>query len=264
MMFDDNPGAVALITGAGSGIGAATARLLAAEGVHGLVLMEWNADSLARIREEVGLPDDRLLCLAQDVADPKAWDEAAAQIAAKFGRLDYAVANAGIPAGGPLVKCSFEEWRRVIAVNLDGVFLTLKTGLKMIGEGGRGGAMVVIASVAAIKAEQGAGPYAAAKAGAVQLSKVAAREGARDQIRVNVVLPGGVKTPIWNGLPFFDSLSDKMGGNEAAFDAMAKGGTPLGRFAAPEELANQIGHLLSSRSQPMTGASVVVDGGLSA
>jgi NAD(P)-dependent dehydrogenase (short-subunit alcohol dehydrogenase family) len=254
---------VALITGAASGIGAATAKHLAADGVGGLVLMDRDAAGLAIIARELGLAPSHTLQRAHDVADETAWQQTANAIQERFGRLDYAVANAGISDAGTIAEFPFERWRKVMAVNLDGVFLTLKTAMPLIKAGGRGGAIVVVSSVSGVKAEPGVGAYGASKAAAVQLAKVAAKEGAPDRIRVNAILPGGVETPIWRAMPFLQDLIAEHGSEAAAFAAMAKMATPLGRYARADEIAAQIAHLLSDDSELMTGAAVVIDGGYS-
>lgn len=251
------PEQVALVTGAASGVGAATAAALAREGVGGLVLVDRDAGALAALP----VAGPRVLRRAHDVADEAAWEETAAAVAATFGRLDLAVANAGIADSGAVADYAFTAWRRVLAANLDGVFLTLRCALRLMRSGGRGGAVVVVASAAALKAEPGAAAYGASKAGAVQLARVAAKEGAADRIRVNAILPGGVETPMWRGMPFFRDLVVEKGGEGAAFQALAAGATPLGRFARPEEIADQIALLLSERCAAMTGASIVMDGG---
>lgn len=251
---------IALVTGAASGIGEATVRRLAGAGLAGLVLIDRDAAGLQRLA--AGLPGVEALLLAQDVADPAAWDEAEAKARARFGRVDLVVANAGLADGSPLAETSFEAWRRLLSVNLDGAFLTLRAGMRLIGP--EGGAMVAVASASAVKAEPGTGAYAASKAGVVQLVKVAAREGAPRNIRVNAISPGGVKTPIWRAVPFFKEMAEQAGGEEAAFDQMAKMATPLGRYAEADEIAGLIAFLLSDEAATMTGANLVCDGGYSA
>ena len=119
----------------------------------------------------------------------------------------------------------------------------------------------MVASAAALKAEPGIAAYAASKAGALQLARVAAKEGAPDRIRVNAILPGGVQTPIWRDVPFFQQLVQETGDEQAAFDRMAALATPLGQYATADEIANQIAFLLSDAASSMTGAALVVDGG---
>lgn len=262
-LFDRAHEQVALVTGAASGIGAATAAALVQAGIGHIVLVDRDADRLREVSDSLSLPDSRLLCRTHDVANEAAWEETRTQIAERFGRLDLAVANAGVAGGAAIVECSLAEWRRILSVNLDGVFLTLRCALRLMQSGGNGGAVVVVASAAAIKAEPGTAAYAASKAGALQLARVAAKEGAAARIRVNTVLPGGVKTPIWRDVPFFQDTVAETGSEEAAFDALAALATPLGRYADAEEIAAQIVWLLSDRSASMTGAAVVVDGGYS-
>jgi len=157
----------------------------------------------------------------------------------------------------------FADWRRVLAVNLDGAFLTLRAAMRAIRSAGRGGAIVVTASVAGIKAEPGIAAYGASKAAVIHLARIAAKEGAEVGIRVNAIAPGGVETPIWTNLPFFQDLVSSTGGEEAAYKAMAEMGTPLGRYAKPEEIAAQIAFLLSDDAAFTTGACLVSDGGYS-
>jgi 2-keto-3-deoxy-L-fuconate dehydrogenase len=260
-LFDHGAELVALVTGAASGIGAATAARLAGEGVGGLVLVDRDAEGLGRLASTLALAEARVLSRAQDVADEGAWATTTALIGERFGRLDLAVANAGVAGGGTIADYAFEEWRRILAVNLDGAFLTLRCSLKLMQQGQRGGAIVVVASAAAVKAEVGTAAYAASKAGVVQLARVAAKEGAGDRIRVNSVLPGGVTTPIWRTVPFFQDLVAQTGSEEAAFTAMAGMATPLGRYATAEEVAEQIVWLLSDHTAAMTGSVVLIDGG---
>jgi NAD(P)-dependent dehydrogenase (short-subunit alcohol dehydrogenase family) len=126
-----------------------------------------------------------------------------------------------------------------------------------------GGAIVATASVSGIKAEPGTAAYGASKAGLIQLAKVAAKEGAPRSIRVNAVAPGGVDTPIWDGMDFFETLVASEGSREAAIEAMAKMATPLGKYASAEEIAGQIAFLLSDAAASVTGAVLVADGGYS-
>lgn len=237
-----------LITGAASGIGAATARLLAGKG-HKLILMDQDSDGLATLPA-----GGRLI---GDVADPALW------VDADLSGLSHAVINAGIGAGGPIEDMTLGEWRQVMAVNLDGAFLSLQAAMRAIRAGGKGGAIVVTASVAGVKAEPGIAAYAASKAAVIQLAKVAAKEGAAAGIRVNAIAPGGVETPIWAKQPFFQELIAAKGSEEAAYAALAGLATPLGRYARPEEIAAQIAFLLSDDCAFTTGSVLVTDGGYS-
>jgi len=245
----DFSGRSILITGAASGIGAACARWLAERSAGRLVLVDHDEEGLNRL----GLAAASFI---GDVADLVLWE----RIEADAGQVDHAVLNAGIGAGAVIAESSFEDWRRVLSVNLDGAFLSLRTALRLMPDGG---SIVLTASVAGLKAEPGTAAYAASKAAVIQLAKVAAKEAAPRGIRVNAIAPGGVDTPIWDGLPFFQGLVAQTGSRAAAIEAMASMATPLARYAVPEEIAGQIGFLLSDLASNITGTVLVSDGGYS-
>jgi 2-keto-3-deoxy-L-fuconate dehydrogenase len=247
--MDDFSGANILITGAASGIGAATAVLLAASGAKKLILVDRDEDGLRDFA--FSLPCERQILIG-DVADEAFWTSA------DLTGISHALVNAGIGAGAPIVDTNFEDWRRVMSVNLDGAFLTLQAAMRAMQ--GAGGAIVLTASAAGLKAEPGIAAYGASKAAVIQLARIAAKEGAAQGIKVNSIAPGGVETPIWRNLPAFAELAAREG-EEAAYRSMAATTTPLGRFAKAEEIAGQIAFLLSDKAGFVTGACFVTDGG---
>jgi NAD(P)-dependent dehydrogenase (short-subunit alcohol dehydrogenase family) len=243
-----------LVTGAASGIGAAVSTRLAAGGARKLILIDRDTERLSDLG--FTLPCERQPIVG-DVADEDLWSRA------DLTGLTHAVINAGIGAGRPIADMSFEDWRDVMRVNLDGTFLTLQAALKAIRSTGGGGAIVITASAAGLKAEPGTAAYGASKAAVIHLARIAAKEAAADGIRINAIAPGGVETPIWSNLPFFGDLVKQTGSEEAAFKAMGSAATPLGRFASAAEIAGQIAFLLSDDAANMTGACLVSDGGYS-
>lgn len=251
---------VALITGAASGIGAALARRLAPRATGGLILIDHNSAALGAAADAMEQPPERVSTLTFDVSDPDRWRDCADFINAQYGRLDYAVANAGIAHAASIADHDFEDWRRVMAVNLDGVFLTLQTAIPLMRQNAQGGAIVVVASAAGLKPEPGIAAYGASKAGVLQLARIAAKEAAADNIRVNCIAPGGVETPIWDGVPMFQELIAETGSREAAFARMAEMATPLRYYATADDIARNIDMLLTDPS-PITGATLVIDGG---
>lgn len=252
-----HPG-VCLVTGAASGIGAATARRLADDGARAMILVDRDAAGMRALAEALARPGLEVAEFAQDVADETAWQALEDAVRHRWQGLDAVVVNAGISDSGAIADLTLEAWRRVLSINLDGAFLTLRAAMRLLRDGG---AAVVVSSASAIKAEPGVGAYGASKAAVLQLAKVAAKEGAPRGVRVNAILPGGVETPIWRVMAFFDDLVAETGSEQAAFDRMAGFATPLGRYAKPEEIAGQIAFLLSADARSMTGASLVVDGG---
>jgi NAD(P)-dependent dehydrogenase (short-subunit alcohol dehydrogenase family) len=255
-------GKVALVTGAASGIGRATALLLADEGATVLATdldAAGAARSAAAIRAAGGAADARAL----DVANEASWQAAVGAVRDAFGSLDILVNNAGISHARPVTDTPLEEWRRVMAVNLDGVLLGLKHGIRVMRETG-GGVIVNVSSASGVKASAGAAAYCASKAAVRMLARVAALEcaAAGDRIRINTVLPGGVKTPMWEGMDFFAELT-RHEGVEGAWRAVQQG-TPGGRFAEPEEVARAILFLASDEASYVNGAELAVDYGLTA
>jgi NAD(P)-dependent dehydrogenase (short-subunit alcohol dehydrogenase family) len=148
----------------------------------------------------------------------------------------------------------------VLAVNLDGAFLATKHGIRAMRSSG--GSIVHVGSASGIKAASGACAYSASKAGLGMLVKAAAKE-CRDQgipVRINTVCPGGVKTPMWTTMPFFQELEKKLGSQEAAFESLA-GGVPGGRFSEPADVVHAILFLASDEARFVTGVDLLVDGG---
>ena len=235
-----------VITGAASGIGKATAELVAREGAARLVLVDADGSKLDELALDCAV--DRL---GGNVADPEFWSSA------RIGPIDHAVVNAGVAGAGPIADMGFEEWRRILSVNLDGAFLTLQVALRTIGDGG---SIVVVASAAGLKPEAGIAAYGSSKAGLIQLARVAAKEVAGRRIRVNAIAPGGVETPVWDAVPMFADRARKIG-RDAAFAELAAMATPLGRYATAEEIAEQIAFLLSDTAATITGSVLVSDGG---
>lgn len=241
-----------LISGAASGIGRAVAELFASKGFE-LVLID-----LADL-SDVAANQSTVRRLIGDVSSETFWTANESALAG----LTHAVVNAGVSSGGPIDTLDFAEWRRVMSVNLDGAFLTLRAALRAIKASSGPHAIVITGSVSGMKAEPGVAAYGASKAAVLQLAKVAAKEAAPEGIRVNAIAPGGVDTPIWDGMPFFEQLVASEGGREAAINAMAKMATPLGRYASADEIAAQIAFLLSDEAATITGAVLTSDGGYS-
>jgi NAD(P)-dependent dehydrogenase (short-subunit alcohol dehydrogenase family) len=256
MRFHDK---VALVTGAASGIGAATAGLLAAEGasVYCADLDRAGADRQAEAFRRSGAD---AVPLTLDVTDESQWSAAVSAVVHERGHLDVLVNSAGISSAAPLVETPLAEWRRVFAVNVDGLFLGLKHALRVMTP--RGGSIVNVTSASGVRAAAGAAAYSSSKAAAAMLTRTAAKE-CRDQrvpVRINAVAPAGVKTPLWRTMPFFQDLVRELGSEEAAFEAMAG---PDGRdqFASPAEIARAVVFLASDDAATITGVELLVDKG---
>lgn len=246
-------GRVALVTGAASGIGAATARWLDAQGIAELVLIDMDRPGLGSL----GL-SCKVLPFGGDVADPALWK----LLEREVPRIDYAVLNAGIASNDEITDLDITTWRKTLSVNLDGMFLSLRTALRAMKKA-QSGAVVLTASVSGIKAAAGTAAYSASKAATIQLARVAAAEAARYGVRVNAIAPGGVDTGIWDRAEWFAGMVEQHGGRSEALAAMATEATPLGRFARADEVAAQIGFLLSDAAATITGTCLVTDGGVS-
>ncbi len=245
-------GKVGIVTGAASGIGAACARTLAREGAK-LVLTDLDDAAGQRLAEEIGAA-----YLHHDVTDEAGWPAVVATAEQKFGGLHILVANAGIGIMGSAIDMSLADWRRQMAINVDGVFLTVKYGIPLMRRSG-GGSIIMMSSVAGLRGSANLACYSATK-GAVRLfAKSMALEcaQARDGIRVNSVHPGIIETPIWTKLP---------PGANAPLDPhlIATATVPLGVPGQAQDIANGVLFLASDASSHMTGSELVIDGGLTA
>jgi NAD(P)-dependent dehydrogenase (short-subunit alcohol dehydrogenase family) len=252
-------GRVALVTGAASGIGPETACRLAAEGAAACCA-DVNEPGIEQTAESIAQHGRLASVHRLDVGVEADWEAAVQQILSVHGRLDVLVNCAGISAAAPVAEMAYADWRRVLAVNLDGAFLATKHGIRAMRTAG--GSIVHVSSASGIKAAAGACAYSASKAGLCMLSKAAAKE-CRDQgipVRINTVCPGGVKTPMWTTMPFFQELVQKSGSEEAAFASLA-GDVPGSRFSEPADVVHAILFLASDEARFVTGVDLLVDGG---
>lgn len=251
----------ALITGAASGIGRATALLFAREGARVAVtdLDGEGAEAVAsRIRREGGSAWAEVL----DVRIEADWKRAVADVVKRWGGLDVMVANAGISFAKPVAEMTLQEWRDVHAVNVEGVFLGTKHAVRAM-RGGGSGSIVIVSSASGLKASAGASAYCSSKAAVRLFAKTVALECAGEGIRVNTVHPAGVRTGMWEGMEFFQDLVREHGGAAEAWEALERD-SPLGRFATPEEIAAGILYLCSEEASYVTGTELVIDGGYTA
>jgi NAD(P)-dependent dehydrogenase (short-subunit alcohol dehydrogenase family) len=254
-------GKVALVTGGASGIGAAVAELLAREGASVAVtdIDELGGPELVGRLNKAG---HQAVFLDQDVTSENRWVEVVREIEDRFGRLDILVSNAGIGISVPsIVDMTLEDWRRQTAINLDGVFLSVKHCLPAMRRTG-GGSIIMMSSLAGLRGAPGLSGYCATKGGVRLFAKAIAMEcaSAGDGIRVNSVHPGIIDTPIWGKIPA------GAGGANAPIDPeeRAKLATPLGRAGHAGEIASGVLYLASDASSYVTGTELVIDGGMNA
>ena len=201
----------------------------------------------------------------QDVTSEERWIEVVGEIVKRYGRLDILVSNAGIGIGVPsITQMTLEDWRRQIAINLDGVFLSVKHCLPAMRKGGRGGSIILMSSQAGLHGAQSLAGYCATKGGVRLFAKAIALECASfgDGVRVNSVHPGIIDTPIWGKIPTGASGH----GQNAPIDPeeRAKFATPLGRAGHAIEVAQGVLYLASDASSYVTGTELVIDGGMNA
>jgi len=250
-------GKVALVTGGASGIGLGCAERLAAEGAR-VVITDLQDPKGEEAAAGIGKAGGQARYLHHDVTDEAAWQAVIADIAANEGRLDILVNNAGIGLGGSVLEMSLADWRKQTAVNLDGVFLGVKHSIPLMRKGG-GGSIINMSSVAGLKGAATLAGYCATKGGVRLFTKAVAMEcaNARDGIRVNSVHPGIIETPIWL------SVAPTGTNTPPDLDAMSQMAVPLGVKGYPEDIANGVLWLASDESRYVTGAELVIDGGLS-
>ena len=244
----DLRGRVALVTGASGGLGAHFAGVLARAGARVAVAarrLEACEAVCAAVRSFGGEAE----AVALDVADAGSVAAAFADVSARFGRLDALVNNAGVAATAPALDLPADAWDRVVDTNLKGAFLCAQAAARLMKDGPGGGSIVNVASILGLRVAAQVAPYAASKAGLVQLTRALALEWARHGVRVNALLPGYIETDI--NRDFFRS---------DAGQAMVKR-VPQRRLGRPEDLDGPLLLLCSDASRFMTGADIAVDGG---
>jgi 3-oxoacyl-[acyl-carrier protein] reductase len=242
---------VALVTGAGSGIGRASAHRLAAEGAS-VIVTDLDGDAAAETARPIG---DAALARQLDVTDEAAVAAVVAEGVERFGGLHLLHANAGIGmVTTPFDELDSDTWQRVIDVNLTGAFLTIRAAIAELKRAR--GAVVVTSSVSSMRTRDGLAAYIASKAGVNGLVRALAFELAPARVRVNAVLPGPVATPVLMLLALGDSDDETV--------SIAESGIPLGAMITPERVAAAVAYLLSDEALDVTGVLLPVDGGRTA
>jgi NAD(P)-dependent dehydrogenase (short-subunit alcohol dehydrogenase family) len=261
-------GKTALVSGAARGIGAETARRMAAAGAS-VVIGDVLSERVRETAREITAAGGKALPLALDVTSEASWAEAVAQATKQFGKLDILVNNAGIFLGKDLMDATLEEWNRLVAINMTGVWLGTKACAPALAESGKtsrhGSAIVNLASVAGLVGSQLDPLYSMTKGGVTLFTKSSAlafgRKGWR--IRVNSIHPGVIETDM--GAQTFASRARQVGSNDVeGARSVAMRQHPIGRLGAAEDIALGIVFLASDDAGFMTGSGMVVDGGLTA
>lgn len=248
-------GKVAIVTGAGSGIGAACAETLARAGAK-VVVSDIDDRGGAAVVDRIKGEGGEAIYRSHDVASEAGWPALIAAAEALDG-LHILVANAGISRPGLVTDLSLEDWRRTMAVNLDGVFLSVKHAIPAMRRSG-GGSIVILSSIAGLRGTFGSSAYCASKGGVRLFAKAVAMEcaWARDNIRVNTIHPGIIDTPIWTKLPARMGTIDPR--------ELAKVAVPISRAGTAQDVADGALFLCSDASSYMTGTELVIDGGMTA
>jgi len=246
-------GRVAIVTAGGAGIGAATARRFVQEGAS-VVIADLSGKRAEEVTAGIKTSGGRAVCIKMDAAEPEGVQATIKLALDTYGRLDIMFNNAGLAEVAPLDEFSLESWNRVLAVTLTSTFLGMKYCLPIMRKQGKG-VVINTASISGIGGDYGLSSYNAAKAGVINLTRSAALENAKHNIRVNCVCPGAINTRV-------AQILAKERADE--FRRLQGQAHPIGRMGEPEEIANTVLFLASDEASFITGAAIVVDGGVTA
>jgi 3-hydroxybutyrate dehydrogenase len=249
---------VAMVTGAASGIGKEIARTYVGAGGR-VVIADLNQQGADAVAAELGGPQ-KALGVAMDVTKEEDVDAGVARAVAHFGRLDIMVSNAGIQIVNPIDQFSFADWKKLLAIHLDGAFLTTRAALRQMYKQGNGGSIIYMGSVHSKEASVLKAPYVTAKHGLIGLAKVVAKEGAKHGVRANVICPGFVRTPLVDKQ--IPEQAKELGITEEQVikNVMLKD-TVDGEFTTVQDVAQAALFFAAFETNALTGQSLVVSHG---
>lgn len=252
-------GRVAIVTGAASGIGKEIAIEYAKAGAK-VVIADLALDAAKAAADDINKNGGSAMAVAMNVTDEAQVEQGIADAVAAFGSIDVLISNAGIQIIAPIVDSTLENWRKMLAIHLDGAYLTTRAAMRAMIKAGKGGAIIYMGSVHSHEASPLKAPYVTAKHGLLGLAKVVAKEGAKDRIRANVICPGFVRTPlVEKQIP---EQAKEFGISEA--DVIKKimlKDTVDGEFTTTADVAQTAVFLAAFPSNALTGQSIVVSHG---
>jgi 3-hydroxybutyrate dehydrogenase len=248
-----------IITGAASGIGKDIALVFAREGAK-VAIADLNKDAAEATAKEIRASGGQAMAVAMDVTDEKAVNDGVAAVTRSFGGVDVLVSNAGIQIVHPLEEFSYAEWKKMIAIHLDGAFLTTRACLPHMYKSGRGGSIIYMGSVHSKEASMLKAPYVAAKHGLIGLAKVVAKEGAAHGVRANVICPGFVRTPLVDKQIPEQAKTLGISEQDVIKNVMLKE-TVDGEFTTVDDVAEATLFFAAFPSNALTGQSLVVSHG---
>jgi 3-hydroxybutyrate dehydrogenase len=250
---------VAVVTGAASGIGKEIATLFLREGAN-VVIADLNQAGADSVAAELAGPDKRAIGVGMDVTSEAQVDAGMAKAVATFGGIDVLVSNAGIQTVAPIDEFDFAKWKQLLAIHLDGAFLTTRAALREMYRSGRGGSVIYMGSVHSKEASALKAPYVTAKHGLIGLAKVVAKEGAKHGVRANVICPGFVRTPLVDKQIPEQAKALGISEAEVVKNVMLKE-TVDGEFTTADDVAQAALFFASFGSNALTGQSLVVSHG---
>ncbi|WP_042879282.1 3-hydroxybutyrate dehydrogenase [Cupriavidus necator] len=254
-------GKVALVTGAASGIGEQVARQLAQDGTA-VVIADLNMRNAQAVADSIGAQGGKALAVSMDVTSEDAVNAGVEAAVNAFGSIDVLVSNAGIQIVNPIEDYAFADWKKMLAIHLDGAFLTTRAAIRHMYASGKGGAIIYMGSVHSHEASKLKSAYVTAKHGLLGLARVVAKEGGPHGVRANVVCPGFVRTPLVDKQIPEQARALGISEAEVVRNVMLKE-TVDGEFTTAADVARTVAFLAGFGSAALTGQSVVVSHGWS-